>query len=203
MATRALAPQWIDAFEASDHEAKRRLLQMLVRDWLSGINSHNAFVHLATGFLLPHAALLELLEDASTSAARRTIIEDESAEALSTALRSPAWQHAASMAIDSYLKTYPHGAAGLTARLDAALAARAGSIHIVTGLERLAEVSSTARRVVIPVLLDGLKASLLSARPSFEHTSRVMADLAWIARLGASSPYEAALASAWPATHDG
>ena len=66
----ALAPQWLDAFDSAAHDLKRQLLQTLVTDWLASIKSAQPFIHQPSGLLLPHAALLELLQAAANSAAR-------------------------------------------------------------------------------------------------------------------------------------
>lgn len=194
----ALAPQWLDAFDSAAHDLKRQMLQTLVTDWLASIKSAHPFIHQPSGLLLPHAALLELLEDAANSAARRVVIEEEMSECFVAALQQPPDVYAASIAINGFLtSTDASAAACLTARLAVALAAE-HSDAIMGGLEHLSDVSDAARTMIMPVLLDSLKASLLSARPSFDHTARTLGDIARLKSLCSSSPYEAALAVAWP-----
>ena len=194
----AIAPQWLDRFEGADHEAKRDLLRQVVSDWLSGLRTHNVPVHLASGLLLPHAALLELLH--SASAARRNVIEEEVTETLVGALHHRPAHYEAAAAIDGFLVTHPDAAAGIAARLSAAIAARTQSASrcLLDGIELLAADSQAARKCVIPVLLENFKAALLCSRPGFSQIGQAFDDIAWVKGLGQSSPYDQALAVAWP-----
>ena len=108
----------------------------------------------------------------------------------------PERHYAASIAIHDYISTHKSGATALANRIEIASSRSEG--HVLDGIERLAETSLAARSVILPTVLDGLKASLLSARPTFDHTSRKLREMARLKGLLLQSPYQPAFATAWP-----
>ena len=179
-------------FIAGDAAAKRSLVAALVQSALHG--SHGAFDNLGS-----------LVAASTASPARLDLIEATVASTLLGALAHPPWHEAAARVATNYLAARPAGSAALAACLRDALdrpAAPQARAALIGGIERLADQSSSMRSEIVPVLLEDRIERLLGAsagRPSLVAARSLVDDIERLKVHCQRSPYEQALAHAFPA----
>lgn len=180
-------------FEACGNEAKRSMLSSLVADWLQDVRAPST-VHHATGLCLPHAALIELLHEAS--AARQHIIEEHCTDALLAALLARGSTHVAASAMGNFITSYAPAMVSVRARLSNLLAGGPRPPELHDGIAALASDNPNVRASLVPDLLSELQTRLLGAR-GFESFASAQLDIHRLKVLCAHTPYKAACDAAF------